>query len=97
MPRKKVQVVRADEAEQRNANVDEPTDTGHDITNTDTGHDTTCLTKADYLKAKATIKQFREEKKAKPKRKCSEAQLAALAAGREKNKRFAKNQVKPSD
>ena len=48
------------------------------------------LTKADYLKARATIKQYRESKKSKPKRICSEAQLAALAAGREKNKRFQK-------
>ena len=63
----------------------------------DVGHQPTLLTKDDYLKAKATIKQFREEKKAKPKRVCSEKQLAALAQGRAKNKRFAKNQVKPSD
>ena len=54
------------------------------------------LTKEDYLKARATIKQFREEKKAKPKRQCSEKQLAALAAGRMKNNRF-KKQDKPSD
>ena len=47
------------------------------------------LTKEDYLKARATIQQFREEKKNKPKRPCSEKQLAALAAGRMKNKRFA--------
>ena len=40
------------------------------------------LTKEDYIKARATIKQFREEKKAKPKRQCSEKQLAALKAGR---------------
>ena len=48
------------------------------------------LTKDDYLKARATIKSYREAQKTKPKRKCSEAQLAALKAGREKNKRFAK-------
>ena len=54
------------------------------------------LTKEDYLKARATIKQFKEEKKAKPKRQCSEKQLAALAAGRAKNNRF-KKQGKPSD
>ena len=53
--------------------------------------------KDDYMKAKATIKQFRENQKNRPKRPCSEKQLAALKAGREKNKRFAKNQVKPSD
>jgi len=54
------------------------------------------LTKNDYLKARATIKQFREEKKSKPKRQCSDKQLAALAAGRAKNNRF-KKQDKPSD
>ena len=48
------------------------------------------LTKDDYIKARATIKSYREAQKAKPKRKCSEAQLAALKAGREKNKRFQK-------
>ena len=56
----------------------------------------TPLTKDDYLKARATIKQWRETKKAKPKRQCTEKQLAALAAGRARNQRF-KNQVKPSD
>ena len=63
----------------------------------DAGHEPVALTKADYLKAKQTIKQFREEKKAKPKRPCSQRQLEALAAGRMKNQRFAKSQVKPSD
>ena len=48
------------------------------------------LTKDDYLKARATIKSYREAQKTKPKRKCSEAQLAALAKGREANKRFQK-------
>ena len=47
------------------------------------------LTKDEYLKAKATIKSYREAQKSKPKRKCSEKQLAALAAGRARNKRFA--------
>ena len=51
------------------------------------------LTKADYIKARATIQQYREEKKNRPKRQCSEKQLAALAAGREKNKKFAKKKV----
>ena len=51
---------------------------------------TPLITKDDYLKARATIKQYRESKKNQPKRKCSEAQLAALAAGRNKNKRFNK-------
>ena len=46
------------------------------------------LTKDDYEKARATIKSYREAQKQKPKRKCSEKQLAALKAGREKNKRF---------
>ena len=55
------------------------------------------LTKDDYMKARGVIKSYREAQKAKPKRPCSEKQLAALKAGREKNKRFAKNQVKPSD
>lgn len=50
------------------------------------------LTKEEYNKARETIKQYREAQKAKPKRKCSEKQLAALAAGRERNKRFAKKQ-----
>ena len=63
----------------------------------DIGHEPTVLTKADYLKAKATIKQFREEKKAKPKRPCSQKQLEALAQGRAKNKRFAKKQEPSSD
>ena len=53
-------------------------------------------TKEDYNKARETIKQYREAQKSKPKRKCSEKQLEALKAGREKNNRF-KNQVKPSD
>ena len=47
--------------------------------------------KEEYLKARATIKQYRESQKAKPKRKCSDKQLAALAAGREKNKRYNKS------
>ena len=48
------------------------------------------LTKADYLKARATIKQFREEKRNRPKRQCTQRQLEALAKGRESNKRFQK-------
>ena len=47
------------------------------------------LTKDDFIKAKATIKQYKEAQKTKPKRPCSDKQLAALAAGRAKNKRFA--------
>ena len=49
----------------------------------------TQLTKDDYLKARETIKNYREAQKAKPKRKCSDKQLAALAAGRARNKCFA--------
>lgn len=48
--------------------------------------------KEEYLKARNVIKQYRETQKAKPKRVCSEKQLAALAQGRAKNKRFAKKQ-----
>ena len=51
------------------------------------------LTKADYIKARATIQQYREEKKNRPKRQCSEKQLAALAAGRARNQKFAKKKV----
>ena len=68
---------------------------------TDVGHEPTVLTKDDYLKAKATIKQFRENQKNKPKRPCSEKQLQALAQGRMKNQRYKKKleeqQVKSSD
>ena len=42
------------------------------------------LTKEDYLKARATIARYNEEKKNKPKRQCSEKQLEALRKGREK-------------
>ena len=45
--------------------------------------------KDDYVKARNVIKQYRESQKLKPKRKCSERQLEALAQGRMKNKRFA--------
>ena len=51
------------------------------------------LTKEDYLRARATIKQYREEKKNKPKRHCSDAQLAALAKGRAMNKRLANKTI----
>ena len=60
-------------------------------------NETQALTKDDYIKAKATIKSYREAKKSKPKRPCSEKQLAALAAGREKNRRFANKTSKPTD
>ena len=48
------------------------------------------LTKEDYIKARATIKQYREAQSTRPKRPCSQKQLEALAAGRAKNKRFQK-------
>ena len=43
-----------------------------------------------YLKARALIQLYRENQKTKPKRKCSDKQLAALAAGRQKNPRAKK-------
>ena len=42
------------------------------------------ITKEEYLKARATIARFNEEKKNRPKRQCSEKQLEALRKGREK-------------
>ena len=44
-------------------------------------------TKSDYIKARAVIVSYRESQKNKPKRKCTEKQLAALATGRAKNTR----------
>ena len=44
--------------------------------------------KADYLKAKEVVSRYLKQQSERPKRKCSEKQLAALAAGRAKNKRF---------
>ena len=69
---------------------------------TDAGHEPTppSLTKADYLKARATIKSYREAQKARPKRQCTERQLEALRLGREKNQRCKKKTdapVKSSD
>ena len=51
--------------------------------------------KSDYIKARAIISAYKEAQKNKPKRQCSEKQLAALAAGREKAKanRAAKKQA----
>ena len=89
MPRKKAQVVSAEVAVQNNSPVVEEL--------ADVGHEPSILTKEDYLKARATIKSYRESQKNRPKRKCSDKQLAALAAGREKNKRFAKKQEQISD
>ena len=53
------------------------------------------VTKQDYLVAKETIKNYKQEKKDRPKRKCSEKQLAALAAGRAKNSKFKKQETQP--
>jgi len=44
----------------------------------------------DYLRARAVIQLYRENQKNRPKRPCSEAQLAALAKGRAKNSRCKK-------
>ena len=41
-------------------------------------------TKSDYIRAKAIIASYKETQKTRPKRKCSEKQLEALKAGREK-------------
>ena len=55
------------------------------------------LTKEDYLKARATIKNYREAQKSKPKRPCSQKQLEALAAGRARNKHFANKTSESTD
>ena len=62
---------------------------------TDTGHEPTQLsaTREDYLRARAVIQLYRENQKSRPKRKCSEKQLAALAAGRSKNPRTKKKEA----
>ena len=43
-------------------------------------------TKSDYIRAKAIIASYKETQKSRPKRKCSEKQLQALAAGRDKSR-----------
>ena len=48
------------------------------------------LTKDEIKRAKELLARARQEKKDKPKRKCTEKQLAALAAGRAKNPRLNK-------
>ena len=48
------------------------------------------LSKDEIRKAKELLARARQEKKDKPKRKCTEKQLAALAAGRAKNPRLNK-------
>ena len=55
---------------------------------TDLGHEPQALsaTREDYLRARAVIQLYRENQKSRPKRKCSEKQLEALRAGREKRK-----------
>ncbi len=48
------------------------------------------LSKDEIKRAKELLARARQEKKDKPKRKCTEKQLAALAAGRAKNPRLNK-------
>ena len=50
----------------------------------------------DYLRARAVIQLYREAQKNRPKRPCSEKQLQALAAGREKNSRCKKKPTSES-
>ena len=50
----------------------------------------------DYIKARAVIQLYRENQKNRPKRPCSEKQLQALAAGREKNSRCKKKPTSES-
>ena len=54
---------------------------------TEDNNQPTVYTKSDYIKAKATINAYKEQRKNRPKRPCTEKQLAALAAGRAKNNR----------
>ena len=54
-------------------------------------------TRDDYIKARAVIQLYRENQKQRPKRKCSEKQLEALAAGRAKNSRCQKKVSEPSN
>ena len=79
-------------AKQVQANEPQPVEEPADV-----GNEPTVLTKNDYLKAKATIKNYREAQKNKPKRPCSQKQLDALAAGRAKNKRFANKTSEGND
>ena len=51
----------------------------------------------DYLRARAVIQLYRENQKNRPKRKCSDKQLAALAQGRMKNKRCKKKEDEGSN
>ena len=44
----------------------------------------TSYSKSDYIKARAVISAYKEQQKSKPKRVCSQKQLDALKAGREK-------------
>ena len=54
-------------------------------------------TREDYLKARAVIQLYRQNQKNRPKRKCSDKQLAALAAGRAANARNKKNPTPEQD
>ena len=79
MPRKAKQVKESVEP------VEEQTDIGHESTPLSASRD-------DYLRARAVIQLYRENQKNRPKRKCSEKQLAALAEGRAKNSRTKKKE-----
>ena len=61
-----------------------------------TDNDPVAYTKSDYIRAKAIIASYRETQKNKPKRQCSEKQLAALKAGREKAMANRANKIKSS-
>ena len=54
-------------------------------------------TREEYLQARAVIQLYRENQKNRPKRKCSERQLEALAQGRAKNARNKKNTTPEQD
>lgn len=67
----------------------EPTETSTDETKST--FDLPRLSKDEIKKAKETLARAKKERSDKPKRKCSEKQLAALAAGRMKNPRLNKS------
>ena len=50
-------------------------------------------TREDYLRARAVIQLYRENQKSRPKRKCSQRQLEALAQGRARNPRTKKKEA----
>ena len=62
------------------------------------GHELKATTKTRKTKKnEQTDKGAMEEKPVKPKRKCTEKQLAALAAGRQKNPRWIAKRMKEED